>query len=142
MTRTVNLFVSKDLLKYYADCDLSQVCNFLLDKYDITSLPQIESDTMTDKLHRRVKITNSLYDLLIDTYGPRSNKCSLARLLEFGRQIDILSVCPSLCDTTQSRTPTTDELLRLFLKDINKEHLFEQFKEVLNERDTDKTGSV
>lgn len=139
--RTVNLFVSKDLLKYYADCDLSRVCDLLLDKYDITSIPPVDKcDTMTEKLHRRVKITNPLYDLLIETHGPRSNRCSLARLLEFGRQIDILS---SLGDADIApRKPTIDELLRSFLKSINKSHLFEQVKEVLNERDTDNTGSV
>lgn len=86
MTLTVNM--SEDTYNYYKGYDLSNVIDILLDMYDITQLPDIEK---TEKLTKQVKVfvQNENYIAMRSVYGARSRRMSLARLLVFGKEMDV-----------------------------------------------------
>lgn len=84
---TVNM--SREVYEYYKNYDLSQIADTLLDMYDFTTLPPI---TGKPEVQRSVDVENEAYIALYNTVGPRSKKCSLGRLLEFGYTMDVLAM--------------------------------------------------
>lgn len=87
MLVTVNM--SREVYNYFKEYDLSQITDALLDMYDFTMLPPINGKP---EVQRTVDIENEAYIALYNTVGPRSKKCSLGRLLEFGYTMDVLSM--------------------------------------------------
>lgn len=87
MLVTVNM--SREVYNYFKEYDLSQVVDTLLDMYDFTTLPPL---TGKPEVQRSVDVENEAYVTLYNTVGPRSKKCSLGRLLEFGYTMDVLAM--------------------------------------------------
>lgn len=87
MLVTVNM--SREVYEYYKNYDLSQIVDTLLDMYDFTSLPPTCGKR---EVQRTVDIENEAYIALYNAVGPRSKKCSLGRLLEFGYTMDVLDM--------------------------------------------------
>lgn len=87
----INANLSKPVYEYYQGTDLSRVVDRLLDTIDITMLPV---DISAGVRYKEVKlnVTNVYYLTLYKTFGPRSKKVSLSRLLTYGMSIDILQV--------------------------------------------------
>lgn len=87
----INANLSKPVYEYYQGTDLSRVVDRLLDTIDITMLP---ADISAGVRYKEVKLNvkNVYYLSLYKTFGPRSKKVSLSRLLTYGMSIDILQV--------------------------------------------------
>lgn len=85
----VNVRMSKETLDYYSNYKLDDILNTLLDKYDVTTLPEMSKGH--SEIQRKVSIYNEYYIKLYDLLGPKNKKVSLGRLLEFGKTVDILN---------------------------------------------------
>ena len=78
---------SREVYDYFKSYDLGAVADVLLDMYDFTNLPPVESKRYTEK---RINVTNEAFISLYETLGPRNKKVSLARLFEFAYNMDVL----------------------------------------------------
>ena len=89
MSIVVNVNMSLEVADYFKNHDLSKVANTLLEMYDFTNLPAVQT-----KRAREYKITidNEMYISLYNTLGPRNKKVSLGRLFEFAYNMDVLSM--------------------------------------------------
>lgn len=83
----VSVNLSQEVYDYYKDYDLSDIANALLKQYDFTCLP---AKTGGRDKEIRVNVTDPTYIQLYKVVGPRSKKVSLARLFEFGYNMDAL----------------------------------------------------
>lgn len=75
---------------YFKEYDFNDLVDCLLQQYDITAMPQTTVDR-NDRVERVVNVTDPTYIQLYNIVGPRSKKVSLARLLEFAYNMDVLS---------------------------------------------------
>lgn len=75
---------------YFKDYDFNDLVDCLLQQYDITMMPPTTVDK-NDRVERVVNVTDPTYIQLYNIVGPRSKKVSLARLLEFAYNMDVLS---------------------------------------------------
>ena len=88
-TIVVNVNMSLEVAEYFKDYDLSQVANTLLEMYDFTNLPAVQT---TRAREYKVTVSNEAFISLYKTLGPRNKKVSLGRLFEFGYNMDVLSL--------------------------------------------------
>lgn len=88
----VNANISREVYEYYKGHDLSKVTDALLEMYDFTNLPQcaVRIDSSQRK-ECKINVSNEYYIQLYNTFGPRSKKLSIGRLLEFGYNMDVLA---------------------------------------------------
>lgn len=100
----INVMISEEVYTYFAPYDLSKITDLLIDMYEIETLPQIATPTTKQV---RLDITNPLYILLYNTFGPRSKKVSIGRLLDFAYNLDILSLKPELATFTREYSEPT-----------------------------------
>lgn len=89
MSIVVNVNMSIEVAEYFKDHDLSQVANTLLEMYDFTNLPQVQTKRAREY---KVTIENEAYISLYNSLGPRNKKVSLGRLFEFAYNMDVLSM--------------------------------------------------
>ena len=85
----VSVNMSREVADYFREYDLSQVANTLLEMYDFTNLPPVQGKRYAEK---QVTISNEAFIDLYTTLGPRNKKVSLARLFEFGYNMDVLEM--------------------------------------------------
>jgi hypothetical protein len=81
--------MSNEVYNYYKGHDLSKVVDALLEMYDFTNLPQRIGPREKEC---KINVSNEYYISLYETLGARSKKLSLGRLLEFGYNMDVLSL--------------------------------------------------
>jgi hypothetical protein len=81
--------MSREVVDYFNGYNLSQVADTLLEMYDFTNLPAVQSVRYAEK---PVTITNETFIDLYTTLGPRNKKVSLARLFEFAYNMDVLAM--------------------------------------------------
>lgn len=86
---SVSVNFSREVLDYFEHYDLSGVADQLLDMIDFTNLPECIYKRTT---YRTVTITNETFIALYNSLGPRNKKVSLARVFEFGYNMDVLSL--------------------------------------------------
>ena len=86
---SVSVNFSREVLDYFEHYDLSGVADQLLDMIDFTNLPECVYKRTT---YRTVTITNETFITLYNSLGPRNKKVSLARVFEFGYNVDVLSL--------------------------------------------------
>lgn len=84
----VSVNMSREVYEYYKDYDLSAVVDTMLEIFDITVLPPVVGRR---EVERQVNVSDPAYIDLYNTLGPRNKKVSLARLLEFGYNTQVLS---------------------------------------------------
>lgn len=80
--------VSKEVADYYRGCNIDDVVNTLLETFEFDRLPQMRGER---EVELRINVTNEFYESMYHRYGSRSKKVSLGRLLEFGKNMDVLS---------------------------------------------------
>lgn len=85
----VNVNMSKEVYDYFREYDLSEVADTLLEMYDFTNLPAVQSRRYTE---RQVTVRNPTFVELYLLLGPRNKKVSLARLFEFAYNMDVLEL--------------------------------------------------
>lgn len=85
----VSVNMSREVYEYFKGHDLSQVANTLMEMYDFTNLPPVSGPR---EVERQVNVSNEMYISLYNQLGPRNKKVSLARLFEFGYNMDVLSL--------------------------------------------------
>lgn len=84
----INVNMSEETFAYFKGYDLSAVANLLLENLDIMSMPQTSGKL---SVVRKVEVTNPDYLAMVQHYGPRSHRLSLARLFEYAAINDILA---------------------------------------------------
>lgn len=85
----VNVNMSREVFEYYKGHNLSRIVDMLLEMYDFTNLPPTSGQR---DVERKVNVSNEMYISIYNTLGPRSKKCSLGRLLEYGYTMDVLAL--------------------------------------------------
>ena len=80
--------VSREVADYYRGCEINDVVNTLLETFEFDKLPQMRGER---EVELRLTVNNEFYESMYKTYGPRSKKVSLGRLLEFGKDMDVLN---------------------------------------------------
>lgn len=81
--------MSKEVFEYYDQYgNWDELVNKLLELYDITMMPPVKGERYTQ---RKVNVTNENYIALYEQLGAKNKMLSLARLLEFGFECDVLS---------------------------------------------------
>ena len=84
----IRVNMSEEVADYYAGYNLDYIVDVLLKEVDFMNLPKYSGKR---EVIRDVDVQNDLYKTLYNTLGPRSNKVSLSRLLEYGYNIDVIS---------------------------------------------------
>lgn len=89
----VTVSMTKETAEYYKQYLRSQQAwttfvDKMLERYEIESLSPTEGEKYTQ---RTITITNPYFISLYNEFGPKSKKCSIARLLQFGKDIDIFA---------------------------------------------------
>lgn len=90
----VTFALSKDVYDYYKERlrsadDWSVIADKMLSMYDITALPPTREEKYTQ---RTIFVSNENFINLYNEFGPKSKKCSLSRLFQFGRDCDIFAL--------------------------------------------------
>lgn len=89
----VTISMTKEVAEYYKNylrspAAWSRFVDMMLERYELESLPPTEGEKYTQ---RTVTVTNPYYISLYNQYGAKSKRCSIARLIAFGKDIDIFS---------------------------------------------------
>lgn len=84
----VRVNMAKEVADYFANYNLDDVVNLLLNEYDFMHLPPYSGRR---EVIRDVNVTNELYLNMYSHYGPHSKKLSLSRLLEHAYNMDCLA---------------------------------------------------
>ena len=96
----IRVQMSKEVADYYKNYNLDEVVNTLLQEIDFMNLPQYSGSR---EVIKDVNVTNELFIKMYDTFGPRSKKVSISRLLEYGYNRDFLSEYD--IDTIENKEP-------------------------------------
>lgn len=89
----VTISMTKEVAEYYKNylrspAAWSKFVDMMLERYELESLPPTEGEKYTQ---RTITVTNPYYISLYNQYGAKSKRCSIARLVAFGKDIDIFS---------------------------------------------------
>ena len=89
----VTISMTKEVAEYYKNylrspAAWSKFVDMMLERYELESLPPTEGEKYTQ---RTITVTNPYYISLYNQYGAKSKRCSIARLVAFGKEIDIFS---------------------------------------------------
>lgn len=89
----VTISMTKEVAEYYkqylrSPAAWSKFVDMMLERYELESLPPTEGEKYTQ---RTITVTNPYYISLYNQYGAKSKRCSIARLIAFGKDIDIFA---------------------------------------------------
>ncbi len=89
----VTISMTKEVAEYYKNylrspAAWSKFVDMMLERYELESLPPTEGEKYTQ---RTITVTNPYYISLYNQYGAKSKRCSIARLVAFGKEIDIFA---------------------------------------------------
>lgn len=87
----VTVSMTREVAEYYKQYirspqEWTHVVDKMLERYEVESLPPVEGEKYTQ---RQIVVTNPYFVSLYNEFGPKSKRCSLARLLKFGQSVDI-----------------------------------------------------
>ena len=127
----MSVTLTRDMNDYYKAKNLDIIVATLLQRYDITTLPQVTGE---GRYVRKVEVKDPAYIALCGFYGTKSPKVSLSRLLFFG-------MCQDVCATLSAeelRLPSEDTLSVLqsvlaFLDKVPRSPRIEQLYKLVGE---------
>ena len=87
MAIVVRANMAQEVFNYFKHLDLNKLCDALLEKYDFMNLPLYSG---TRDIVKNITITNETFIVMYNALGPRSNKLSISRLLEYAYLQEVL----------------------------------------------------